>query len=452
MTTLGIIFAAAFAASLIWGRRGVLVVLASTVAFNSSAAVVAGDVVVTPFYMGLLLYLPLAVFARAREGRSGRVIGVLLMIFFLYSAVVTLFAPLYFEGIGVFAPGVGIDEQVGALTPLRASLSNIAQVAYLGMNVLFIYFNERNRLLNISHVSTGLGVGVIVGVIAFVAWRTGLPWPYELFDNSPRGFYARNTVRLRAQFAEPSQLGGFSLTATAYFVARMNVAQTVRAAWAAGLFAILAGVLLAASASGTAVVGAVISTAGFLLLNLIRFIRQPRPRRIRVSSFLICLAAIVAVAAISLPLLNYVLGTVDGKVGGASWVNRNASNLHGLQLVWETSLLGVGLGSNRASSLLVLLLSTIGVIGTACFVIISVRAVRNSIDDARFPATVALVAFLCAAFVSLADFAAPYMWLMLAVCLPTQNPPHHVVLPEGHVARTYGHTAAPTRMNTTSRP
>jgi hypothetical protein len=66
-----------------------------------------------------------------------------------------------------------------------------------------------------------------------------------------------------------------------------------------------------------------------------------------------------------------VLTVSKGESG--SFINRTAADLYSLQLVFQTYGLGVGLGSNRSSSLLATLVSNVGVAGTLAFLVFYFR-------------------------------------------------------------------------------
>lgn len=420
MTPLGIIFAAAYALSLFKGRRGVLLILACAMPFNDSAAIVAGEATLTPFYLGLFVYLTAAIFSKSDASRTRAPRGALALLL-LFTAVQSIISPALFAGTGVVAPGVGLDSQVGALTPLVFSSSSFAQLAYLALNIAFIVFNERDRLLEEKHIAIGLTIGVLVAVVIYVAWRLSLPFPQELFDNSPRGFYARNAERFRGHFSEPSHLGGFALTASAFFVMRtFSAAAFGRMAWNGALVAISA-LLLVSTSSGTAALGALAALGVVVLVGTTAFFRHNNMRTLRMPVPLFLLGLTAAVVAIPRGgrIAEGIVDMVEGKQGGQSLETRSFTNLHAWQLFLDTWGIGVGLGNNRASSIALMLLSTMGIAGCALFAVILWRATRNGLSDPGRRATaVALATFFSAATVSLADFVAPVMWLAIALCYP----------------------------------
>ena len=97
-----------------------------------------------------------------------------------------------------------MDGQVSRLTPLKASTSNLAQMGYLTLGLLLIRINVRHRLIGRSYIAIAFWVGVVTGVAVYLCQKLGMNWPHELFDNSPRVFYAEQGGRFRGQFAELS--------------------------------------------------------------------------------------------------------------------------------------------------------------------------------------------------------------------------------------------------------
>lgn len=425
MTVLGALFIAAYAVSLIWGRRGILAVLSCAIPLNDSAALIVGEATLSPFYLGVGLYLTLSLLAAPsrRSNRSGANSG-LLLAFLAVTATTAIFAPQFFAGTRVVAPGLGLDEQVGALTPLEFSLSSLAQVLYLLLNLGLVFFNERDRLLAQRHLALGLALGVAVGLWAYAGWRFGIPFAQELFDNNPRGQYIVNPNRLRAQFSEASHLGGFSLAAVAFYAVRTFQSRTIRQTILNAALAAGATLLLVSTASGTAAVGALVAAGSLFIIGAIALARGVNTVRIAPASLLAILVVLVAGAFAAGAVVDSIVELVNGKQGGVSLATRSYVDAYAVALTRDTWGFGVGLGNNRSSSMLLMLLSTIGVLGTALFGVILVRAIRNGLADlSRRASAITLVAFVAAAAVSLADFVSPVMWVAIAVSFPMARAP-----------------------------
>lgn len=97
-------------------------------------------------------------------------------------------------------------------------------------------------------------------------------------------------------------------------------------------------------------------------------------------------------------------------------LSRHRSNLHALHVVAETSGLGVGLGANRASSNLLSMASTIGVLPTLLFyAMLSHQLLRARALGAPKKEQViygcGLLAMMCSVVVGIPDLAWPAMWI-----------------------------------------
>lgn len=422
MTTLGIIFAGAYGIALFGGRRWVLLVLASSIAFNDSIVIAFGAATITPFYFGLILYL-ISSFTiwRGPAAHTGRFPGRSTLVFlFVYCAFVTALSPALFAGLGVISAAYGIDQQAQFLTPLAFTSSNVAQMAYLLLNIIFVWRSQRDGTFESRHVTIGLAVGAVVACSAFI----GGVWPHAFFDTSPRGFYSIETGRLRGQFSEPSHLGAFAVTATLYFGITLARTQSVRRFVAYGVLTGMALALLYASASGTAAVGLGVGLLVMLAISLwgrrLRGRRLRGPGRVPVPMFLGGVAVMVVLIVLLPSIIDVINSIIDTKIGSTSLSNRSIVDQNSIAVFFKTFLLGAGNGSNRGSSLFLMLLSQIGLIGTTLFLIVVVTAVIRGLSvKVNVPAALALIGFLSAAFVSFPDFASPILWSLIAVSYST---------------------------------
>jgi hypothetical protein len=110
------------------------------------------------------------------------------------------------------------------------------------------------------------------------------------------------------------------------------------------------------------------------------------------------------------------------KTDSGSFFNRIAADIFALQLLPRTSWLGVGLGSNRASSLLPTLLSNVGVAGVLAFAVFSVKLFAKLPKECAWLKWAALALFLNMC-ISIADVTIPTLWLpiLLAIQFSSQK-------------------------------
>lgn len=433
MTLLGSIFVTAYILGFALYRRiGVLAVAAAAIPFNDSAALMVGGIPVTPFYLGLATYMPLVVLKLGMP----RTKSSLPYILFFWAAGVTLLAPAVFAGMPVVASGLGLDEQVNRLTSLDYSSSNIAQLVYLFLNLSFLAAvsnsDDTKRWIPIVPAV----VGTIVASVAWLADNLGFEWPNQVFRNNTRNAYAYvETSRLSAQFSEPSHLAVFTLTSAVLLsmvIVIYRFPRSIKASLA--VLVVMDVVLIIESASATALAGAGVFALFALGWGFYRAVA---------SGFSFSRGYILAATAVSCAIVivaprvvTYVLDVIEYKLStGVSIRGRTAADLSSWHVFLDSGTIGVGLGSNRSSSLLFLLLSTVGAVGLILFLMIILRAIRNGL---RFgvsrPWAAALAALVLTSFVSLADLVSPMMWLLAAFCwnaagIANREPTSEVAVP-----------------------
>lgn len=158
----------------------------------------------------------------------------------------------------------------------------------------------------------------------------------------------------------------------------------------------------------------------FLLLlmahPILRFPFHLRRTMLKRSALLLSLAAAAVFLAIASPLGESLSVATLGKQDSSSYINRTASDLYALELVLRTKGLGVGMGSNRPSSLLASLLSTVGVLGCVGFLVAYARLLMNAVRSASWLRWAGIALFLDMA-VSGPDYTAPWIWVVLAMAV-----------------------------------
>jgi hypothetical protein len=238
---------------------------------------------------------------------------------------------------------------------------------------------------------------------------------HGIFDNSPRNFYATqlSETRMRGQFSEPSHLGAFATAALAFALSAARV-MTGRARIFSIALAAGSVVCVIASATGTALVAIIPLVAIYVVGGIARAVISGK-----VSSFVIVALPVAAGATIVLMprAIQLVNDLVSTKLTSISYIIRAPQDANAWSLLWGTNGLGVGLGSNRSSSLATMMLSTVGVPGVLLLsiMLISVLYVAARSRASR-PAAWALLAYVTCAAISVADFTSPVMWLAAGAC------------------------------------
>jgi hypothetical protein len=355
----------------ILGRHGYGRTLALGGVAPAGAAVIVGSLAVPTFYavaLGAAVALALSVLggrntAGLERGPLPPGVGLLLLLLG-WAVVVTLVAPILFDGLTTLLPAAGPTR----LTAGNLSTSNIAQLGYLALGVCVVVFVARSRRAGPELI--GLVVG---GIVLLSAWRylnqiAGVPFPEDVLDNSPRLAYIETAPggveRFRGILSEPASLAGFCLMGASYMIARAGDVSGWRriGAFSVATIAIYLGSISTSATfvvAGVAMVG--IAAATFTVRMLLQW-AAVRPLVIVVA----CVLALVALWV--LPVVTaFVDTTIADKVGSSSYDERSGADAFSYGIFLDTFGFGVGVGSNRASSFLPGLLSTVGLVGMLLF-------------------------------------------------------------------------------------
>lgn len=421
MTTLTLV-ALAIVAWGLWKPHRYATALALGGATPAGAALVAGSTAVPTFYfvaLGALLLLVVQLVHRSHrrqrleEAATPGMTPLLLLV--VWSVVVTVAAPLLFDGMTVYASG-GIPNELraGALTS-----SNQAQLVYLVLSVAVVQLLARGAGARTEVVGLAAGATVVLSVWAYLGKEAGVPFPVGFFDNSPAFAYIDGApggvVRYRGIFSEPAGLAVACLVAVAYFTARL---PRVRGARRVGVLVVLvaAAVLGALSTSTTFIVASAALVALAVGVWLVEVVLARRP--LTLAGVAGAAAAVAALPFVLPVVVTFLSGQVGAKVGTSSYRDRSGADSDSLQIVWDTVGFGVGLGSNRPSSFLTALLSTVGVIGTVLFAAAVVVLVGRTwaLREQR-PVVWALLAALVTKVISGPDLndTSGLLWLCLGV-------------------------------------
>ena len=329
-------------------------------------------------------FLPFLILRAYSENHGTRYIkrvpaaGVWLGLAALCGVVAAWFIPRYLQGELVI---LTVDRQGSvskpALYPLQPVSTNFTQSVYaIGGVAAFLSIRallERPNRLNAFRDATLLlcGLNCAAGLLNLIEFHAGLPsllkyvrTAYAVYDT-----YAGygGLVRIHGTFSEASAYAAFSMPLFAFtFYLWLH---GIRPGYS-GCLAALSGGLLIMSTSATAYVGMVIY--GTLLMFALTYRGYVRGHVPRLG--LICAGALLAAVWLGAlfvletrfgqKLSDYISVTLINKLSSDSGMERSAWNRHAWNNFLDTYGLGVGLGSARASSYALVLLSNLGVIGT----------------------------------------------------------------------------------------
>lgn len=389
----------------------------------AGAAAALGGVALPTFYavaIGAALAL-ISASLGSRSGASSPVLpqplppGVpLLLTFLAWSALVTILAPVFFSGTTVNTANGEARLLAGYVTP-----SNVAQVGYLALGICVVVFLARSPHSRPELIGLTVFTTTVLSFWRLLHGEIGLPFPEDLFDNSPTLAFIETAPggeeRFRGILSEPSSLAASCLLAISYGLSRAPRVQGWRRV---GVLAVVAaaGYMGAISTSTSFVVaGAVVAFLAVCSLGA-----EVVLRRATVSVVSAVTACAVAVAALWLlpRAVAYVASSVDDKVGTASYDERSGADTAAYDVLFNTYGLGSGLGANRASGFLPSLLSTTGVIGTVLFALaVAVLMARAVQIPAYRPVLWTLVSLLVLKLVAGPDLSDPsgILWMSLGL-------------------------------------
>jgi O-Antigen ligase len=395
-----------------------LCVLGATAALRLTA--IGGATITAP-----VMYMPFMIaksFRRLPPGLSRQLEWPSMMLFALaaWGLISAVVMPRVFEG-QIYLLPVSAGDGTPGMYPLAPSSGNITQTVYcVGQSVGFFAVHHLLRLpgglKRFSNAVMLVGVlNAVAAVTAIVCYYTGIPDPlqyvrtaYAVYDV----YESAGLVRIQGTFSETSSFSAFTLPIFAFCLSLWLKDVRPRVSGPVALISVL---LLLFSTSATAYVALALYGLLFsfdLLMNALAN-RNPRnsPWLLVIGTVLVSLIAFAVVFELSAAerVTDYFENTVLNKADSQSGKERGFWN----QQAWDAFLasggLGVGLGSARASTYVLVLLSNLGVVGTVLFGMFLYRSYRRDANRTESPAIVsasrqAVAGTLAAACVSGAVF------------------------------------------------
>lgn len=367
-----------------------------------------------------------------RKGNPLRPVAWLLLAFWLWCFCSAFVMPHLFAGVQVATPRNGTDEE---FAPLSWSLSNLAQAAYLTLNVsaiLYAIHMVRTRRQNqqlMRALFWSVSIVVIIGFAQFLASQVGWDFPYDIFNNNPA--YGKGISqeidsfrRINSTFNEPSNAGSYLAAITCGLLGGF-LAGRRGARWFLALFVVTMTLFLTTSTTGFAAlaIGVCVLLVHF---NPLRGRKQGTKTSIAGWTVIVGLFGVVGCVLLFSPdLLQAVLTTTIEKSESYSFWVRLANEIHSIGVMLQTYGLGVGLGSNRSSGLVPTMLSSVGLIGTGLFASVLFRIGRS------FPGKYArsslqmtfwaLVTMVISEIVAVPDLNRSVLWVLLMLVLTQLN-------------------------------
>lgn len=334
---------------------------------------------VSPF---LAIQLVLAVYALLYWHKHGLVIpGVWknftfwFLAFALISVVSAFTLPFLFDGMRIYTPKGGLDQQYLAPGVLEFSFSNVAQAVYLLLYVtgILIFITRYSTPVLKALTSAYLFSGITVCFFSYyqlLSYITGIYYPNEfLYSNENFDLAGDRSIsflpRIYSTFSESSFYSIFMASFLAWvyirFLNETDKSKTRR--WLILLIGTIFSLLISAASTGYATI--TIFFAVHTISSL--FLRTGPIQKRRITALLLSFALILVAIYFVVPEADKVMNEIVFNKGASeSSRNRFESDRFAFGVLFETHLLGAGLGSNRPSSAIALLVSNVGILGTAC--------------------------------------------------------------------------------------
>lgn len=416
-TLIGVVFFVGGLSCFLYRREWLLGLLMLSAFFQAASVVNLGSHGVQPYYLVALFYL--ASRAPSLLGTlSTRFPGKRLLITFAIVGIVSaILFPVLFAGTPVYSPAMSTDEGFFFRTPLQLGSANFVQAASLLLNVAVVLTAAKSQrtpaTLTFYKVSFALLIGLVV--TQFAASFFGIDIPLGILRNNPSYRINSDEViggRVSGTYTEAAGAGIALLLLYGgafyeYLVNRESVRWLLAAALAIGL------VRSSSSLAATALV-----TVFVIMFHppFRSFARLDWGRLGRIG-MMVVVAGLLLISPLSGAIAQYTTQKSDT----LSYVFRVASDQYALELTRRTYGLGVGLGSNRPSSIITSLLSNVGVVGAIVFLLMAWRLSLNARGEDSWIRW-ALYAFILGRMFGGPDINEPQLWTSLALAASCASP------------------------------
>jgi len=358
---------------------------------NAAAVVMIGSFGLSPGYYMVLLVIGRVLMEALRGGLPiprELVPPLICLLLFLVIALLSLWAAVVFFQGKVVVLGGGDGFQLALAAPFQFRRENVTQLAYLAISVtLAALLGVRLSKLPPARLASSID-GAMMYCIVFCnilcTWHwlsyaaPFVRWPHDFFFSNPS--YAPrvdqmmfDSVRLSGPFSEPSALAvaysGFLFYTYQRLRARGTVASMILLLWCVQIL------ILSKSSTSFLLLGifAVLVVARPLALAALGKASMPRVTPAGVTAILAVFAACIGIMWYVSENRDFVSTLLDTlifkKQEGISYQERNATNIMALQILVETWGFGIGIGSHKASSFLLTLISNVGITGTLLFLV-----------------------------------------------------------------------------------
>jgi hypothetical protein len=397
---------------LMLGYRAAAATLVAAGLFGSAAALIIGSANIQPGHV-FLGFVAVAALSRRREAVATlRALGPSQPGFWLaclvvYGLVSAYFLPRVLAGLTDIIPlGSSAYDDTGSTVPLGPVSSNLTQSIYLLANVLCF-------AMTVAIASTEAGFrAVLGGLIAFCVGNGLFAFldlgTYATGTQDLMGFMrnAQYTLHTDVEVSGMKRIVGSFTEASSFARSTLGVLGLTGTLWLAGYkplwtgpLALVSLVLLVLSTSSTGLVGAPVILLMLYGTALARCGPSGNGRHaalaVLIAPPLVIVAALIVLTdrTLSQTLYDYVNLAILDKSSSDSGMERSSWNAVAFRNFLDTWGIGVGLGTVRASSFVLALLSNVGLPGALFYAVFALTAfVRRRGTSRSFHSDVRLAA------------------------------------------------------------
>lgn len=311
-------------------------------------------------------------------------------LFTLYSVLTAFFLPRIFAGTTIVYSLARNDDMHRILsTPLAPATSNLTQAVYmLGSLCCFAIVAGFGRLGGMTIVARALiaasAACIFFAIADLVTYATNTSDLLSIIRNANYRMLNDGDIegfkRIVGSFPEA---GAFGYAALALFTFVLMLSLEGFPARSLGLLTSALAIALVLCTSTTAYAASAVTALIVFVFCLARILRNTAtPRHLVYVAVCLFALPLLVMTAMLIPgiwesISKLVHATVTTKLESQSGEERMRWNVQALNSFLETSGMGAGVGSIRASSFIVALLANIGIAGTVIFFIFLVSLVRS---------------------------------------------------------------------------
>ncbi len=393
-----------------FGYKPIIAILSISSIFQASKMVTLGGVNLPLFFcIECLAFLRLCIPFK-NSGmlaiNNKKVFLIFILVFLIWFQ--TFFNTYIFEGIRVFSSLSGSNEYSVAKggIPLSFSSANINQLILLTMHLFLAaaLYARRDYLDKYFYFKT-----IIASILIFSFF--GLIWRYSnglynavsliALNNDLYAVNVFNENRLSGTFSEPSFAGLFIGSFCIPFILYKNK------------FIKLVGLLLLFLASLN-----LSSTLVFAILVSIALYVMHSGKEIQ-NKILILILSFMFFLLIYITFYDYISFYVDNKASSDSGNTRSAVNLHALSNIFNSYFMGLGLGSERASSLILTMFNNLGIILSFLLLLFVYRLINRDSSKVSSLLFLCLTSCFFGSFASMQEITIPFLWNLIFANIAT---------------------------------